>query len=279
MQWTLLLLMAFDLQGHRGARGLLPENTIAGFERALALGVDTLELDCGLTRDGALVVLHDTHLGPDLARAGGAWLGEEVAVASLTLDEVRAYDVGRLNPARDYAGRFPEQQPVDGQRVPTLAEVLALSDAVRFNVETKVDPTRPDATRPPEDFAAAMAEAVGPALRARVTVQSFDWRTLKALPEGFQTACLSEPETVKPGSPWTADLDPAAHPSVPALVQAAGCDVWSPDHASLTADMIADAHARGLKVIPWTVNDPARAAVLKGWKVDGLITDYPDRIR
>jgi len=216
MPW-LLLLMAFDLQGHRGARGLAPENTLAGFERALALGVDTLELDCGLTRDGHLVVLHDTHLGPAIARRGGAWLAEEVAVASLTLDEVRAYDVGRLNPAHDYAGRWPEQRAADGQRVPTLAE-------------------------------------------------------------GLQTVCLSEPETVKPGSPWTAGLDPADHPSVPALV-AAGCDVWSPDHASLTADMVADAHARGLKVIPWTVNDPARAEVLKGWAVDGLITDYPDRIR
>ena len=275
------LLMAFDLQGHRGARGLHPENTLTGFRAALELGVTTLELDLGLTKDGVLVVHHDTHLSPATARGpDGAWIAEEIPVASLTLAELHRYDVGRLNPAHAYTARWPEQVGSDGVRIPALAEVFELDGEVAFNIETKLDPTHPDHTRPPEDFVAALQAALADdALRARVTVQSFDWRTLVALKGWVQTACLTDADTVEPGSAWTAGFDPATYESLPALVEAVGCEIWSPNHAQLSEAVIADAHARGLRVVPWTVNDPARGDELVAWGVDGLITDYPDRVR
>jgi glycerophosphoryl diester phosphodiesterase len=267
----LLSLMAFDLQGHRGARGLLPENTLVAFERALELGVDTLELDLGLSADGVLVVHHDTHLSPDLARdAEGVWIPEPVALNTLSFAEIRAFDVGRIRPGSAYAGRFGEQRPVDGQRVPALAEVFALSGAVRFNIETKLRADRPEDTASPEAFVEAIRKVVAEAdVADRVTVQSFDWRTLELLAGELATACLSEDE----------GLDEEATRALIASARAIGCGTWSPQHSQLTPARVEHAHSLGLRVVPWTVNEPARGRELISWGVDGLITDYPDRVR
>ena len=108
--------LAFDLQGHSGARGLAPENTLAAFARALAIGVTTLELDLAMTRDDVLVISHDRRLNPDHTRgAHGAFLAREgPPIRTLTLAELQRYDVGRLKPGSDYAAAFPAQQPADG---------------------------------------------------------------------------------------------------------------------------------------------------------------------
>jgi YVTN family beta-propeller protein len=129
----------FDAQGHRGARGLAPENTLAAFERALALGVTTIETDVAITKDDVPVIAHDPFLNPDLVRGpDGTWLAARgPAIRSLTLDELARYDIGRSNPASDYAKQFPQQVPADGQRFPTLAQVLALG---RGNAVAEVDP-------------------------------------------------------------------------------------------------------------------------------------------
>lgn len=265
--------MAFEVQGHRGARGLAPENTIPGFQRALDIGVDRLELDVGLTADGVLVVHHDTHLSPDIARLDGEWISNPLALNTLRWQDLNAYDVGRLRATSAYATRFPEAQGADGVRIPSLAEVVALG--VPLNVEAKTDPSRPDATASPEAFASALLALEMD--RSKVVVQSFDWRLFAHLDGAFETACLTEASTVVAGSVWTGGLDPAEHSDLPSLVAAAGCSIWSPDHEQLSAGAVAKAHELGLKVIPWTVNDPERGAVLVEWGVDGLITDYPDR--
>ncbi len=290
---------AFDVQGHRGARGLAPENTLAAFARALSLGVSTLELDTYVTRDGVVVVSHDALLNPDLTRdVAGRWIGNPgPPILQLTLGELRRYDVGRLRPGTAYAARYPEQAPSDGQRIPTLEEVFALAARaknadVRFNVETKVDPRHPEETPPPERFADAVIAVVRNAgVPARTTLQSFDWRTLryaqKAAPE-IATVCLTSQQPPldnvqlgQPGpSPWLAGLDVDDFGgSVPRLAQAAGCAFWSPDARDLQPGAIAEAHAQGLKVIPWTVNEESQMNALAEAGVDGLITDYPDRLR
>ena len=183
--WNGSQLMAFDLQGHRGARGLLPENTLLGFARALEIGVTTLETDLAVTRDGILVLSHDPVLNPDIARGpDGAWLAAPgPAIHSLTLAELGRYDVGRIRPDSKYAKTFPAQVPSDGQRIPTLAQLFDLAGASgkspRFNVETKLSPDKPDETPGAETFARLVVEAIRSAkLEARVTIQSFDWRTL-----------------------------------------------------------------------------------------------------
>ena len=181
--------VAFDLQGHRGARGLAPENTLPAFTMALSIGVTTLELDLAMTSDGILVVSHDSRLNPDHTRGpDGTFLaGEGPAIRSLTLAQLQRYDVGRLKPGTAYAAAFPEQRGMDGVRIPTLMEVFDLArqakaDHVRFNIETKSTPTSGADTPDPETFAAAVARAVREAdLATRVSIQSFDWRTLAIL--------------------------------------------------------------------------------------------------
>src|SRR5688572_21793025 len=170
----------FDVQGHRGARGLAPENTLAGFARALAVGVTTLELDCGVTKDGVVVVSHDRLLSPDHTRdATGKFLQVPgPAIVDLSYGELRQYDVGRIRPGSEYAVAFPEQQPADGERIPRLADVFALVErsgnrTVRFNIETKIDPARPEQSVSPLAFARALAAAIrGAGMASRTTVQS-----------------------------------------------------------------------------------------------------------
>ena len=178
---------AFDLQGHRGARGLAPENTLAAFADALSIGVTTLELDVGVSRDGVVVVSHNRRLSANITRDGsGSWLREPPpALFSLSLAEIATYDVGRIDPASRYAQRFADQKPRDGSRMPTLAAVFALAERagnreVRFNIETKTSPLEADLTLPPEAFVEAVLAVVrANRMESRVTIQSFDWRTLR----------------------------------------------------------------------------------------------------
>ncbi len=289
---------AFDLQGHRGARGLAPENTMAAFRKALAIGVTTIETDLAITKDGVIVIAHDRLLNADLVRGpDGRWLTERgPAIHTLSAQDLQRYDIGRVNPASAYAKQFAAQEPADGERIPKLAELFDLVAAsgkpVRFNLETKLVPDAPSETPDPGTFARIAVRAVRDAGMAnRVTIQSFDWRTLREVnrlaPE-IPTACLTiETErnnNVKPdgtaASAWTAGFNLQDYDgSVPRLVKAAGCAIWSPFWRDVTPARIAAAHTLGLTVLPWTVNDPAEMTRLIAMKVDGLITDYPDRLR
>ena len=289
--------IVFDLQGHRGARGLAPENTIESFSTALAIGVTTLELDVGMTKDGVVVVHHDERLNPDTTRGpDGAFLSRRgPAIYSLTLEELKRYDVGRLKPGTAYAASLPEQRPQDGAHIPTLAEVFALSkhaDHIRFNIETKLTPASGADVPEPEPFAKAVAAVVREAgLAERVSIQSFDWRILRVLrgvePDILRGGLTSEQpdyDTIQRGksgaSPWTAGLDVNEFGgSVPRLVAAADCGVWSPAFADLASESIAEASALGIRVIPWIVNEPDQMDRLVRMGVAGIITDYPDRLR
>ena len=285
---------ALDLQGHRGARGLLPENTLAAFARALDIGVTTLELDCGVTRDGVVVIAHDRTLNPDFTRdASGAWLeGVGPALSQLTYAELQRYDVGRIRPGAAYARRFPRQRSIDGARIPRLADLFDLVRArgdhtVRFNIETKISPLAPDETLGPEAFTKAVLAVIdGANLRSRVTLQSFDWRSLQvvqkeapAIPTAYLTAEKGSPNNIAAASatPWTAGFAARDYGgSWPGTIKAAGGAVWSPDYRELTRERVQEAQALGLKVVPWTVNDAGDMRRLVAWGVDGIISDYPD---
>ena len=288
---------AIEIQGHRGARGLLPENTIPAFERAIELGVDVLELDLGMTRDGVPVVHHDRALDPDRTRdASGAWLASPGPfLSTLDLASISRLDVGRAAPGSKIAERFPEQSPRDGTRIPTLAQVLALgrrpdAGTVRFNIETKVTPLAPEETAGPEEFARAVVAVLrSEGMLDRANLQSFDWRVLheaSRLAPDLSTVCLTAEQRWhdnvlrgRPGpSPWTAGLDIAAFDgSVPRMVEAAGCAVWSPYYRDVTEEALTEARALGLRVVVWTVNEVEEMLALAHLGVDGIITDYPDR--
>ena len=284
---------AFDLQGHRGARGLAPENTLAGFEAALALGVTTLELDIAISADGVPVIHHDRSLNPDITRdASGRWLqARDQALHRLSVAELQTWDVGRINPTSRYALDFAEQAPRDGERIPTLAalfeRVRALgAHGVRFSIETKLQPGGDVPTAAPEVFVRAILNVVrAQGMGQRVSLQSFDWRTLHIarqlapeLPTVFLTAQLPRFDTVTSGD-WTLGLRAANFDTTADLVAAAGGKTWSPHFSNLSQAVLKRARSLGLRVIPWTVNEMADMERLINWGVDGLITDRPDRLR
>ncbi len=292
----------FDLQGHRGARGLMPENTLPAFARAMEIGVTTLELDTNITKDGVVVITHDSRLNPDITRlADGKWLetpvDRGVSILSLTVDELQQFDVGRIKPGSKYAERHPEQQAVDGTRIPKLADLFALvrksgNARVRFNIETKISPFERDLTPAPEAFVDALlgvitAEKMG----SRVSIESFDWRTLKIIQQrapNIPTVYLSAQQKFldtinadgREGSAWTAGMNVREYGgSVARMVNAAGGAVWSPYFGDVDEAKIREAQALGLKVVVWTVNQMKDIERMLAWKVDGIISDYPDRVR
>jgi glycerophosphoryl diester phosphodiesterase len=274
-----------DHQGHRGCRGLRPENTLDAFEHAIELGVDTLEMDTMLSADDVLVIHHDEHLNPDITRdQTGAWLAATgPALRTLTVEQLKRYDVGRIKAGTPYAARFPDQVGRDGVRIPTLREVIDLAERrskrrIRYNIEIKTTPAHPGDTAPPDvvaDHLVALVRDTG--IASRTTIQSFDWRGLArvaAIAPELPRSCLTDAETVASAT-WTDGLE--LRGSVPELVRRFGCTIWSPDQSSLTPGLVDEAHRLGLAVLPWTVNTADDIARMAAWNVDGIISDFPDR--
>ena len=285
---------AFDLQGHRGTRGNAPENTLPAFERALEIGVTTLELDVGVTADDVVVISHDPYLNPQITRdSKGQWLAGEKGpfIRQLSYAQLQTYELGRIKPDTAYARTFSTQQPHDGTRMPTLQALFDLvkargADGVRFNIETKLDPGHPADTVTPEAMTRALLKVIRDAgMTQRVTIQSFDWRSLKIarqLEPSIPTVCLTiqtaNNDNTRDGD-WTPGMKIAEVGSAPKMAKAAGCAVWSPNGGAVTEALVKEAQGLGLQVVPWTVNNPADIDRFVGWGVDGLISDYPDRVR
>jgi glycerophosphoryl diester phosphodiesterase len=284
-----------DLQGHRGARGLLAENTLPSFALALQAGVSTLELDVVVTRDDVLVISHDPALNPDITRdAQGRFLTSKGPdIRQLTFEQLQSYDVGRINPTSRYAQTFSAQKGQDGVRIPRLKDLFELVKAqgytqVQFAIETKITPQRPDQTPDPERFVQLLLHEVREhGLQDRVQILSFDWRILQAvqklapgMPTVYLTAQLPALDNlgIRSGqtSAWTAGFQHAQHGSVPKMIKAAGGTHWSSFWRELDAQKVREAQSLGLKVLAWTVNDRQSMGQMLDLGVDGLVTDRPD---
>lgn len=261
----------FDLQAHRGGRGEATEQSLRAFARSLELGVSTLELDVVLTRDRQPLVWHDpTIAAQKCADTAPAFAGDPQypyvgkLVHELTLAQIRTLDCGRR------LDDFPNAEVVPGNRIATLPQVFALADsyradAVRYNIETKVDADEPE----PQEFVDVILAAVRAAGKVeRVDIQSFDWRTLPLV------------HRAEPSIPLVAlyDEQTPGDPLIGALT--VGADAVSPDYRLVAGKPYVDrAHALGLKVIPWTVDDIDAMRRQIGYGVDGIITDYPTALR
>ncbi|TFC27272.1 glycerophosphodiester phosphodiesterase [Cryobacterium sp. TMT1-3] len=285
---------AFDLQSHRGGRGEHTEESLAAFAASLSLGVSTLELDTHLTRDDAVVVWHDDVLTASKCRdTAAAFPGDKAfpyagsRVRDLTLAQIHTLDCGyQLLPG------YPEQQNVPGNTIAELVDVFALVEAhrahtVQLNIETKIE------TPSDHDEMAALTRAVVADIEAsgradRVTVQSFDWASLNLVrqiaPELRLIALAQDDDWLEVAQPGASahlgglDIDDFDG-SVARAAAAAGYDALSPVFETVTPELIADAHAARLPVIPWTVSETALMHTLIDLGVDGIITDYPTRLR
>lgn len=280
------------LIGHRGARGIMPENTIEGFEFTLSLGVKALEFDVVLTRDTVPVITHNHHLSAAFTRdATGAFLtGPEPRVADLTLEQLRSYDVGGQDPQAAYGQRFPDQAYLSNIRTPTLAELMHLVQRpayadVALLLELKADPAQHDDPAARAAFVTrVIAQVRHHALASRTVLHSFDWALLdecrRQAPD-LPTSYLSE-VTIAPGEdvpdPTLPDLS-QLKTSIPQAVADAGGQMWCPFYLDVTPDAVAEAHDLGLLVQTWTVNLPRDIEAMIDAGVDGICTDYPGRVQ
>jgi glycerophosphoryl diester phosphodiesterase len=262
---------------------LRPENTLPGFACALEIGVDAVELDVGLTADGAVVCNHDQSLSPVNCRdtepveAGDPlfpYVGRRLR--ELTLAQVKTVDAGAR---RKDDGLAATQVPVPGARLPTLAEACALIGrypGARLAVELKTSPDWPDAEV--EWFVATVAEILDShGFAGRYRILGFDWRVIvvaRLMHPDIDCVALLDEGTITPGTRWLCGLDPA---DLAGAAHAAGATVLSAHDTLTTPELIGEAHRLGLMVTPWTVNEPAEMARFIDLGVDGLVTDYPDR--
>jgi glycerophosphoryl diester phosphodiesterase len=292
----------FDLQAHRGGRGETTEESLRAFAKSLELGVSTLEFDIVITKDAQPLVWHDPTIEPTkCADTAPAFAGDQQypyvgkLVHDLTLAQIRTLDCGRL--LKD----FPAAEVVRNNKIATLPEVFALTDSyradVRYNIETKVEAEKPETSAAPKEFVDVILGAVRAAGKVdKVEIQSFDWRTLpmvRAAEPSIPLVALWDETTWVPGSPWLADVDPAVVADPIAGARLVGADILSPGYSvpngmtpkdpgfALVADRAFNdrAHALGLKVIPWTINDTDAMQAQIAAGADGIITDYPSRLR
>ncbi len=294
--------VSFDLQAHRGGRGETTEESLRAYTKALELGVSTLELDIVLTKDNQPLIWHDPKIDPTkCADTAPAFPGDPMypyvgkLVVDLTLQQVRTLDCGKL--LRD----FPTAEVVRNNKIATLPELFALADSyganVRYNIETKVEAGAPGTSAAPEQFVDVILAAVRAAGKVNdVEIQSFDWRTLPMVRQAepsIPLVALWDETTWIPDSPWTAGVNPAVVGDPITGAMQVGANILSPGYSvpyglttkdpnfALVADRAFNdrAHALGLKVIPWTVDDPdtMRAQIAAG--ADGIITDYPTQLR
>ncbi len=253
-------LMASDtprilVHGHRGARARRPENTIPAFQYAIDQGVDVLELDVAVTKDNVAVVSHDPLI--NAAICTGPKTG--IPIHTLTLAELHAYDCGaKQNP------NFKTQVPVPGTHIPTLDEVFDLSRGTRvwFNVETKIFADKPELTPGPEEFTRMILDLIRKhGMENRVILQSFDPRTLRVM------------KKLDPSIPRAALFE--TNRDWPEVAREFEATLYSPDYHLVTKERVAQAHAAGLQVAPWTVDKPEDWQKMADAKVDAIITDDP----
>jgi glycerophosphoryl diester phosphodiesterase len=304
----------FDLQAHRGGLGLRPESTLGAFGNAMQLGVSTLELDVQITEDGTAVVTHDRQISPikcqDTAPAFPGdpeypYVGKYIK--TLTLAQVKTLDCGTRNPTDPNDPYVDTMEMVPHSKMPTLTEVFDLvkrygAEGIMLNIETKVEAGAPEETAPREQFVQVVANDVREAgMIDQATIQSFNWGALMRMREvepRLPIIALTNRDFLQCGqpgdSPWLGGIDADDYDCD--LVRAAdsfGADAISPVHGFpqngkvtdpgyqpyVTGQMVDAAHAAGMKVVPWTVNDRPTMEKLMDDGVDGLITDYPDRLR
>jgi len=294
-----------EVYAHRGARSYAPENTIPGYVTGLAIGTHWVDMDIVMSQEGEVIVSHDIRLNPDIVRGrDGKFITDRKLVKSLSLEEIRTYDVGRMDTASMYSKFFPAQIGMDGVVMPTLKEVIRYvisktNRKVGFQIEFKTDPEHKDWTYTPAEFAAALYKIlVEEDIVGICEIQSFDWRCLyelQKLDKSVKTAYLTEWDN-EPGTPYSFfDPDPAKaglwtggvlvkdhKNSIPQMVKDMGGTCWEPEDVVLTKAKLDEAHRLGLKVVVWTWPEHSGITFNVGlvselidWGVDGIITDDP----
>ncbi|AFK02790.1 glycerophosphoryl diester phosphodiesterase [Emticicia oligotrophica DSM 17448] len=274
--------MNFEIQGHRGSRGLMPENTIPAFKKAIDLGVHTLELDVVISKDKKVVVSHDPFFNPNCTTGpSGNFITKETQgnLYQLTYEEIEKYDVG-LRGNKDY----PEQFKMAVYK-PLLEDMIHESEKyarekgvkpLKYNIEIKSEEKEYGISQPSvEEFSDLVYKVIIKQIPPeRVTLQSFDFNVLKFWHKQIE-------EKKYKAIALSALIEPFDNNDIQFNLNKLGFkpEIWSPYFAQATEKRVKELHELGIKVIPWTVNRREDMEKVKAVGCDGLITDYPDRTK
>ena len=276
------------IYGHRGARGVLPENTLESFKYLFENNIRAYETDILISKDNIPVITHDFKLDPSYTKdVNGNWIEDEnIKIIDLTYEEILKYDVGTLNKLSKYGRKFINQKSLDNQKIPKLSDLLKLSsdnefDDLLINLEIKSTPIEEGLTPSPEEMVKIVIDEVGRSnLSDKIIYSSFDWRVLREIKERDPKIPRAHLTSGAKGkiydkSPWL-DFTPLhSEVDLPKLIKALGGSAWHPNYKDVNKEIIEISRNEGLPVNVWTVNKEQDMLRMIDYGVDGIMTDYP----
>ena len=278
--------------GHRGARGLYPENSLLGFMNVLKSGIEIIELDIVFSKDGIPIITHDQDISPFFCcDSKGEFIKDKIKISALNAEELYTYDIGRFYPETEYGKYFPEQIQLDGVFLSSLQELLNLVQLPEYQhanllIEIKSDPDILDKDR--KKIISVLAKQIKDAnLINRVIFHSFDWVLLSqckhhapGILTSYLTKTIHDDDIDIQVSNWNSSIEEVQNPSViPEKIYEAGGSIWCPHFKEITKDSLLAAEKYNLLVFAWTVNEPADIDIMIDLGVDAIVTDYPPRVK
>ena len=286
------------IYGHRGARGDLPENTLESFKYLFDNGINAYETDILISKDLVPVITHDFRLDPSLTKdKEGNWIKDEnIKIFDLTYDEILKFDVGSLNKLTRYGRRFVNQRSLENQKIPKLSELLELSSKnvlqnLLINLEIKSTPDEKNLTPDPKDLVQIVLNEINNSnLKNKIIISSFDWRILREvkkqspeIPRAYltfqQEKGMKIKKTIYSKSPWIDHIPLTIVYDLPKIIKELGGSAWHPYYKDINKKAVKDAHDNNLPVNVWTVNDEDDMLKMIEYGVDGIMTDYPLRLK
>lgn len=286
------------IYGHRGARGDLPENTLDSFKYLFENNINAYETDILISKDLIPVITHDFRLDPSFTKdEEGDWITDEnIKIFDLTYNEISKFDVGSLNKLTRYGRRFLNQRSLENQKIPKLDELLELSsknlsqDTI-INLEIKSTPDEKNLTPNPKEMVQIVLNEIKKSnLQDKIIISSFDWRILREVknqsPEISRAYLTFQQEkglkikkTIYSKSPWIDHIPLTIVYDLPKIIKELGGSAWHPYYKDINKKAVKDAHDYNLPVNVWTVNDEYNMLKMIEYEVDGIMTDYPLKLK
>ena len=286
------------IYGHRGARGDLPENTLESFKYLFDNAINAYETDILISKDLIPVITHDFRLDPSLTKdEAGNWIKDEnIKIFDLTYDEISKFDIGSLNKLSRYGRRFINQRSLENQKIPKLSELLELSSKnllqdLLINLEIKSTPDEKNLTPDPQDLVQIVLNEINNSnLKDKIIISSFDWRILREvkkqsseIPRAYltfqQDKGMKIKKTIYSKSPWIDHIPLTIVYDLPKIIKELGGSAWHPYYKDINKKAVKNAHDNNLPVNVWTVNDEDDMLKMIEYGVDGIMTDYPLRLK
>ena len=286
------------IYGHRGARGDLPENTLDSFKYLFENNINAYETDILISKDLIPVITHDFRLDPSFTKdEEGDWITDEnIKIFDLTYNEISKFDVGSLNKLTRYGRRFLNQRSLENQKIPKLDELLELSSKnlsqdIIINLEIKSTPDEKNLTPNPKEMVQIVLNDIKKSnLHDKIIISSFDWRILREVknqsPEISRAYLTFQQEkglkikkTIYSKSPWIDHIPLTIVYDLPKIIKELGGSAWHPYYKDINKKAVKDAHDYNLPVNVWTVNDEYNMLKMIEYEVDGIMTDYPLKLK